>query len=135
ILMGLYPAAIIAIGITGMLLVKLPLVGLFAAFMVLLYTGVSIWMSVTVLAPRFRASARADTKVGATLADIVTGNATVKAFGAETREEALFNRVAGHWRDVSGRAWLTGELCNLVRGMLRALMLIGMIGVTIWMWR
>ncbi|MCB9989843.1 MAG: ABC transporter ATP-binding protein [Rhodospirillales bacterium] len=135
ILMGLYPAAIIALGITIMLLVKLPLVGLFTAVMIAIYTGVSIWMSVAILAPRFRKSARADTKVGATLADIMTGNATVKAFGAEKREDALFRGVADNWRQLSTKAWVTGEVANFVRGMLRALMMIGMIGATILMWR
>ncbi len=135
IFMGLFPAAVIMIAMTAMLLVKLPLVGLFAALMIVIYSAVSIWMSVTILAPRFRTAARADTKVGAVLADIVTGNPTVKSFGAESREDELFNETARHWRQVSQRAWLTGEASNLVRGMLRAVMLVGMIGVTVLMWR
>jgi len=133
--MGLFPAVIIMFGVTAMLLYCLPMVGLFAAVMIFIYCAVSIWMSIFILAPRFRDSAKADTQVGASLADTITGNATVKAFGAERREDALFDNVATNWRAMSQRAWLTGELGNLVRGLLRTIMLIGMVGVTIWLWK
>src|SRR5690606_8290981 len=87
LLMGLLPAITIMIGVTVMLSVSLPLVGGLAAVMILTYCAISIWMSVKILAPRFRASAEFDTKVGATLADIITGNPTVKSFGTEKRED------------------------------------------------
>ena len=133
--MGLYPAIMIMLGMTAMLLIKLPLVGIFVAVMIVIYSGISIWMSVRILAPKFRASSRADTKVGAVLADIITGNPTVKAFGSERREDAVFDEVSTNWRKVSQNAWLTGELGNLIRGALRAFMLIGMIGMTVLMWQ
>ncbi|MCC7304913.1 MAG: ABC transporter ATP-binding protein [Alphaproteobacteria bacterium] len=133
--MGIMPAGIIMITMTGMLLVKLPWVGMFAFTMIVIYTAVSIWMSIAILAPRFRASAKADTKVGATLADIITGNATVKAFGAERREDRVFGRVATLWRLRSQKAWLTSEATNLVRSLLRSVMGIGMMGMTILMWK
>ena len=132
--MGLFTAAIIMTGMTAMLLIKVPLVGVFTAVMIVLYSAFSIWSSVCVLAPRFRKAARADTQVGAELADIITGNATVKAFGTEQREAMLFTDTAKNWRLLSQNAWLTGEAFNLLRGILRAVMLVGMVGVTIWLW-
>ncbi len=132
--MGLMPAAVIMITMTTMLLIKLPWVGMFAAVMIILYTALSVWMSISILAPRFRASAKADTKIGATLADLITGNATVKSFGAEVREDRLFGRVAKLWRLRSQKAWLTSEATNLVRSLIRSCMGIGMMGMTIWMW-
>ncbi|MFP4098613.1 MAG: ABC transporter ATP-binding protein [Alphaproteobacteria bacterium] len=134
LLMGLYPAAIIMIAMTIMLLIELPVVGLFAAVMIVIYIWVSVWMSLAILAPHFKASAESDTKVGATLADIITGNPTVKSFGAERREEQIFNRVATLWKLRSQKAWITGEMGNLVRGMLRMVMLSGSIAITIWLW-
>jgi ATP-binding cassette subfamily B protein len=131
---GLAPSFIIMIGMTTMLMVQLPWVGLFVAFMIALYSGVSIWLSVFVLAPQYKDSAKADTKVGATLADIITGNPTVKAFGAESREDQFFNRIATLWRLRSQRAWLTSVHTDLVRGILRMTMMGGMVGVTVWMW-
>jgi ATP-binding cassette subfamily B protein len=135
IFLGLMPAIVIMFAMTGMLLVKLPWVGVFTAFMIVLYTAVSIWMALNILAPRFKASAQADTKVGATLADIITGNATVKAFGAENREEQTFGRVATLWRLRSQKAWMTAEMANFIRNLLRMVMSTGMLAMTIWMWK
>lgn len=133
--MGLMPAAIIMVSMTAMLLIKLPWVGMFALLMIFIYTGVSIWISLRILAPRFQAAAKADTKIGATLADIITGNATVKSFGAEVREDRLFGRVAQLWKLRTQRAWVTAEVTHLLRGFLRVAMLSGMLGITILMWR
>ncbi len=133
--MGLLPAAVIMISMAAVLLAHLFLVGAFALFMIVVYSAVSIWMSIVILSPRFRASAKADTKVGATLADTITGNATVKSFGAEAHEDSLFGAVATNWRGLSLRAWLTGETCNFLRSVLRIIMMGGMIGVTIWLWQ
>jgi ATP-binding cassette subfamily B protein len=133
--MGLMPAIIIMIGMTAMLLIEIPWVGLFALTMIIIYCAISIWMALRILAPHFEASAKADTKIGAVLADIITGNQTVKSFAAERREDRTFNRVAVHWRLLAQRAWLTAEMSNLIRGALRMLMMSGMVGITIWLWR
>ncbi|HEY8189224.1 MAG TPA: ABC transporter ATP-binding protein [Micavibrio sp.] len=132
--MGLFPAAAMMIGMTAMLAVQVPDVGLFAACSILVYGGFSIWSSVAILAPRFRMSAAADTKVGATLADIITGNPTVKAFGAERREDALFGVVVKSWGKNAMIAWQTGNLIDMIRSLMRIGMMAGMFGVTIWMW-
>ncbi len=133
--MGLMPAVIIMFSMTGMLLYNLPWVGVFTAVMITLYTAVSIWMSLALLAPRFKASAKADTKIGATLADVITGNATVKSFGAERREESMFQRVATLWRLRSQKAWMMAEGANYIRGLIRMVMSSGMLAMTIWMWK
>lgn len=132
---GLLPAFVIMFGVTGMLLYKLPLVGLFTALMVLLYCIVSISIAVKILSPRFREAAATDTKVGAVLADVMTGVPTIKAFGAERREDAAFGKVATYWHKMTERAWQTAALGDLVRGLLRTIMLVGMVGVTVWMWQ
>lgn len=131
ILMGLLPAITIMIGVTVMLTISLPTVGIFAAIMILIYCAVSIWMSVKILAPRFRASAEFDTKVGASLADIITGNPTVKAFGAEGREDQNFRATVRDWRDKSLNAWQTGVGADAVRSAMRLFMMISMIATTI----
>lgn len=135
LLMGLLPAITIMIGVTVMLTLKLPLVGLSAAAMIIVYCAVSIWMSVKILAPRFKQSADADTKVGATLADIITGNPTVKAFGAEKREDALFNKVADHWHAKAYWSWQTGVSADAFRSVFRLLMMASMIAATIYLWK
>jgi len=132
--MGILPAVIIMFSMTFMLLATIPMVGLFVLFMIFVYCGASIWMSLALLAPRFRAAAQSDTQVGAFLADIITGNPTVKTFAAESREEMTFGRRARLWQLRTQKAWLTGEVGNLIRGNLRMIMLTGMVAITIWMW-
>ena len=48
--------------------------------------------SMSYIAPAARLSNAWDTKVGGTLADALTCNAVVKAFGAEAREDARLGR-------------------------------------------
>jgi len=135
LLMGVLPAVTIMVGVMIMLGVKLPLVGLAAGSMIVVYCVVSIWMSIKILAPRFRESADADTKVGASLADIITGNPTVKSFGAEGREDQNFLKVADHWRAKAIWSWQTGVSADAFRSVFRLLMMASMIGTTIYLWR
>ena len=131
---GLIPAGLVLVCVTGILFMTLPLVGAFVLAMALLYCGISIWLAIAVLSPRFRSSAEADTKVGAALADIMTGIPTVKSFGTESREDALFQRVARHWRKKSYRAWQISQTADLARALMRMTMMGGMLGLTIWLW-
>ncbi|MBU6475251.1 MAG: ABC transporter ATP-binding protein [Alphaproteobacteria bacterium] len=134
ILMGLLPAVTIVISITAMLCTKLPLVGAATAALIVVYCALNIWASVKILKPRFIASAAQDTKMGATLADIIVGNPTVKSFGAETREESLFGKVAAVWREKANIAWQTALAADGARTLLRIFMNGVMLALTIWLW-
>lgn len=133
--MGLMPALTIMVGMTVMLWIKLPAVGMVALTMAVLYSAASIWVSVTMLRPRFMKSAEADTKMGAVLADAITSNPTVKAFGAEKREEQLFNTVAENWHKRSVHAWQVASAADVFRNVFRLAMMGGMIAVTIILWK
>jgi ATP-binding cassette subfamily B protein len=134
LLMGLYPALLIMIGMGSVLTVKLPLVGIFTVTVALFFTALSVYLAIKVAAPKFRASAESDTAVGATLADIITGNQTVKAFATEKREDRLFQDVTRIWKNRSFNAWITSEFTHVVRNVVRLFMMIGMVGITIWLW-
>jgi ATP-binding cassette subfamily B protein len=135
LLMGLLPAFTIMVAVTVMLGVKLPAIGLVAAFLVLFYCVMSIWLSVNVLAPKFQASAEQDTRLGATLADAITGNPTVKSFAAESREDSLFDGVAAQWRDLAHHAWQNGVLIDAFRSVYRMAMTSTVVALTIWLWK
>lgn len=134
IFMGFYPSAIIATGMTIMLIVQVPAVGWFALPMVLLFIGVSIYLAVKVNMPRFKKSAAADTAVGASIADIMTAMPTVKSFAGERREDAHFAGVAAEWKKRSLNAWLTATAVDFIRVHIRIALMVGMISLTIWMW-
>lgn len=134
IFMGFYPASIIAIGMTIMLMIQVPIVGWFALPMIILFVIVSIFLAVKVNMPRFKKSAATDTAVGATIADIMTAIPTVKSFAGERREDAHFAEVATTWKKTSLHAWLMGTFIDLVRTHIRIMLMIGMISLTILMW-
>jgi ATP-binding cassette subfamily B protein len=134
LLMGLLPAITVMIGVTVMLTLSLPQVGIAAGVMIFFYCAINIWMSVRILAPRFRESAESDTKVGASLADIITGNPTVKSFAAEGREDQAFSGVVDVWKVKSLRAWQTGVMVDVARSVLRNVMTWVMVGISLWLW-
>jgi len=134
IFMGFYPSAIIAVGMTVMLIVQVPIVGWFALPMVALFVGVSIYLALKVNMPRFKKSAEQDTAVGATIADIMTAMPTVKSFAGERREDAHFAGVAGEWRKRAQNAWLTHVIVDFARTHIRIALMIGMVSLTILMW-
>lgn len=128
------PALVIMIGVSGMIMFALPQVGVFAVGLIVLYCAVSVFMSIKYLAPFYSAAARADTAVGAALADTITGNPTVKSHGAEDRENKIFFRVAQEWYYKTSRSYLANDTANLVRDMLGTVMLGGMLVITYIMW-
>lgn len=134
LLMGILPAVTIMIASTVTLTMTIPQVGMAASGMILLYCAASIFVSIKILSPRFRASAESDTRVGATLADIITGNPTVKAFGRERHEDALFSDVVKVWQNKSLRAWNTGVIADGGRSVLRLLMTGSTVGASLWLW-
>src|SRR3546814_11161376 len=72
--------------------------GLYVVMAVAVYVSVSVLLATRYIAPANVTMNAADAAVGAALADAATCNPTVKAFGAEAREDARFFAVADRWR-------------------------------------
>lgn len=134
IYMGLLPAFVMLIGMTVVLSIKMPLVGLVAFGIGIFYTVISIIMSVYLLKPRFEKAAEMDTAIGATLADQMTGIATIKAFATEEVEQNRFRDVAIGWRRKAINSWQVAQTTNLIRGFIRMGMMVGMVGLSVWLW-
>lgn len=134
-ILGIWPAVIILFGISGMLILAMPWVGLFVFTIASLYVCFSVYITLKYLTPRYTASATADTKVGAVAADIVTCNPTVKAFGSETREDAVFLGISEEWRQKTLRAYLSANTVDFIRSFITFAMLAGMLSLTFWYWQ
>ena len=132
--MSFFPAIIVATGMIVMLIIQVPMVGWVTLPMVIIFVAASIYLTIKVTVPHFKNSAAADTAVGATIADVLTAIPTVKSFAAERREDAHFAGVADDWKRLSLKAWLTATLIDFVRQQLRNIMMIVMVGFTIYMW-
>lgn len=135
IFMYLYPTAIVLISTTVILAWHWPVMGLVTVASAAVYIGYSVWSILTINAPRFRASAEADTKMGAAMADSITANATVKSFGREGEEDAMFADVTEYWREKALNSWQVATLNDLVRRFISVLMMGALMWTAVWLWQ
>lgn len=96
-------------GITIIMLFRYPLVGVLFVGTITIYIGVSTWLAIRYVRPANVRAAEADSAIGASIADSITNNAAVKAFGAEEREDSLFRGVSERWQDLGVTSWNRGQ--------------------------
>ena len=108
LLLALLPALLVLAGSSLLLGLHWPIMGLIVAAGSMLYVGVSVALSLSYVAPAARLSNEQDTKIGGAMADAVTCNTVVKAFGAEAREDDRLARVVNKWSRRTARTWLFG---------------------------
>jgi ATP-binding cassette subfamily B protein len=134
LVLWLGPSTLVLVGLSVSMLFHWPLVGAFALLMVAAYMAISLSLAKFWIRPANLKAAAMDSEIGAGLADAITSNATVKAFGAERREAERFARTAAAWRAAAIASWnravLTGALLNGLMAMLQA----GLTGLLVWMW-
>ncbi|NMA97046.1 MAG: ABC transporter ATP-binding protein [Phyllobacteriaceae bacterium] len=135
LLLALFPSVVMLVGATVILGSSWPVMGLVVGLGSLIYICVTVWMSVGFVAPAATLSNAWDTKVGGALADAVSCNSVVKAFGAETREEALIDRVVGKWRKRTRRTWRRGTFNGGLQGIMMAAMQTTILGTALLLWQ
>jgi ATP-binding cassette subfamily B protein len=134
VLTSLLPSFAILVGATLALSWQWPIMGLVVGLGSLLYVSVTIAISLGYVAPAARLSNAWDTRLGGVLADAVTCNAVVKAYGAEAREEARFARTLMKWRDRTRRGWIRASVNGGIQGVILAAMQITIIGLALHLW-
>jgi ATP-binding cassette subfamily B protein len=75
-----------------------------------------------------------DTRLGGALADAVSCNPVVKAFGAEAREETVSPWSSPNGAAARGRTWRRGTLNGTTQGLRRCSSCAGIIGVALFLW-
>lgn len=128
------PAGFVLGGVTVITASKWPLIGAFVGCAILGFVLSSLLFARFYLARHYAASNAADTAIGASLADAIGANATVKAFAAEGREEARFAAVVEEWRSKSERLWHKGTDAWLVQNLFLFLLQAGLLGLVVWKW-
>jgi ATP-binding cassette subfamily B protein len=109
-MLGLLPTAVVIVGAAIILGVQWPLLGLAVVIGGTIHLAITTAMAVRWVAPASVLSNLWDTRVSGALADAVTCNAVVKAFGAEHREDARLSLVLNKWSRRTRRTWLRGGL-------------------------
>lgn len=105
IVWSILPATIVLSGITVMTALRWPMIGLFVGASILVLLAINWWTWTYYLKQDFSVTNVADTKIGAALADAVGANASVKAFGAEEREQARLGAIVEDWRKKALKLW------------------------------
>ncbi|MBB4189636.1 ABC-type multidrug transport system fused ATPase/permease subunit [Sinorhizobium terangae] len=110
ILVALFPSVIMLIGSAALLGWHWPIMGLIIACGSLVYVALTIALLLGHIAPAARLANSWDTRLGGSLADAISCNVVVKAFGAEVREDARLAKVISKWRHRTRRVRMRATL-------------------------
>jgi ATP-binding cassette subfamily B protein len=123
--------SLVILGLAAVMMSRFVMVGALFLVMVAVYVVVSFVLSTRWVRPANVHAAAADSRIGSAVADAVSNNAAVKAFGAEAREEALFRTVTRTWRDLSLVSWARNRYVALVQQGLWLFLQAGMLALLI----
>jgi ATP-binding cassette subfamily B protein len=134
LLLALLPSLVVLVGTVILLGQRWPIMGVVMALGSVAYVMLTVTLATRLIAPASRLSNAQDTRIGGVLADALGGNAVVKSFGAEAREDARLSRVVNKWSRRTHRTWMlhtwsgTGQLALLwfVRSAITA--------TALWLW-
>ncbi|EJC71067.1 ABC-type multidrug transport system, ATPase and permease component [Rhizobium leguminosarum bv. viciae WSM1455] len=135
LLVALLPSIVMLVGASIVLGSYWPIMGLIVAAGSLIYIGVTVALSMGFVSPAARLANAWDTKLGGALADAISCNSVVKAFGAEGREETRLRHVLTKWDSRTRRTWKRGTLSGTIQGFLMVSMQAGILGTGLIMWR
>jgi ATP-binding cassette subfamily B protein len=134
ILVALLPSAVMLLGSTLLLGWYWPMMGVIVGVGSLIYIAITVSLSLWYVAPAASLANAWDTKLGGSLADAVSCNSVVKAFGAETREEGRLAQVVAKWRSRTRRTWVRGTINGTAQGVTMLVLRIAVIGFAIMLW-
>ncbi|WP_297112540.1 ABC transporter ATP-binding protein [uncultured Devosia sp.] len=134
LLVALLPSVVMLVGASILLGSYWPVMGLIVAVGSLIYIGFTVAMSMGYVAPAASLANAWDTRLGGALADAVSCNSVVKAFGAEAREEGRMRHVMSKWDSRTRRTWKRGTLNGTLQGVLMVAMQAGILGTGLYMW-
>ncbi len=135
LLVALLPSFVMLVAATLILGFAWPVMGLVVGLGSLIYVAVTVAVSMGFVAPAGALANTWDTRMGGALADAVSCNGVVKAFGAETREEVRLTGVVDKWRSRTARVWRRGNLNGGTQGLMMVLMQTAILGTALLLWQ
>ena len=134
LLIALWPSLVVLVGSMILLALHWPVMGLVVGIGAVGYVAMTAYLSTSYIAPAARLSNALDTSLGGTLADALSCNAVVKAFGAETREDERLARVVAKWRRHTTRTWNRHTLSGTIQFAFLLVIRTAVIGTALWLW-
>ncbi len=135
LLVMLLPSVVMLVGASVILGSYWPVMGLVVGLGSIIYIGVTVMLSMGFVSPAASLANAWDTKLGGALADAVSCNSVVKAFGAEEREESRMKHVLRKWDIRTRRTWKRGTLSGTIQGFMMVTMQAGILGTGLLMWQ
>ncbi len=132
---SLLPGITVLVGASLLLGLRWPAMGIAVGAGCAAYLVLTVWLSVSWVSPAAQLSNAWDTRVSGALADAITCNASVKAFGAELREEDRLDGVLGKWARRTDRTWMRGVGSFSLQGLALLGLQLLIIGTITWLWR
>ncbi|MBM6596729.1 ABC transporter ATP-binding protein [Microvirga sp. BT291] len=134
VLLALLPSVVVLIGSMILLGLNWPVMGVVIAVGTVVYIGMTVFLNIVYVAPSARLANAWDTKMGGTLADALSCNAVVKAFGAEAREDARLAGVLAKWRSRTARVWMRATNSGTIQLVALLGIRAAIIGTALWLW-
>jgi ATP-binding cassette subfamily B protein len=134
LLVALLPALCVLAGSAIVLGLHWPVMGGLLAVGAALYVTLAATLSVRWVAPASQLSNKWDTRVGGALADAISCNAVVKAFGAEGREDEVLTTVLEKWRGRTRRTWVRGTKSGTIQGAALMVLRTSVTGLAVALW-
>ncbi|HEY3948444.1 ABC transporter ATP-binding protein [Phenylobacterium sp.] len=133
-LVFLGPAVIVLVGLCLMIALRWPLIGGFSAILVSGYIVSNIVLTNIYARPANLRSVALDSRIGGALADSIASNPTVKAFGAEAREEARIAGITELWRRAANKTWNRFTDIWLLHSLILVVLQAGLTGLLLRLW-
>jgi ATP-binding cassette subfamily B protein len=131
---SILPSAIVLGGVTIMTALRWPMIGAFVGGSILVLVLLNWWSWAYYLKKDFSETNVADTGIGAALADAVGANASVKAFGAERREQARLHAVTENWRVRALKLWYKSTNSWIFQNLALFALQAGLLGLVVREW-
>jgi ATP-binding cassette subfamily B protein len=128
------PTIVVLVGLALSIGLRWPLAGLFTGLVVIAFILFNGWAATHYIRKANLKSNALDSQIGASLADAIGGNAAVKSFGAEVREEARFAAITAAWRLAIIRTWTRFNIVAFGQNALMLTLQAGMTGFLVLAW-
>ncbi len=128
-----FPAIILTIGFFIVLLHIAPVLGVVLTVGMAAYTALSVWLNL-ILGKYYTATDEQDSLVTGSLVDMLTGNALVKAFAAEEREDKRHASVLAEWVRKLLISWDISTIFVLIQFYFLVALEGAVLLITIWLW-
>jgi ATP-binding cassette subfamily B protein len=134
VMMALWPSLLVLVGATVLFGWHWLLMGLAVGISAIASVAVTVKLSLDYVTPATRRSNAWDSRMGGALADAMSCNPVVKAFGAEGREDVRFGRVLARWQSRTRVTWMRATLSGIVQQTILMGLRLVVIGLAVLFW-